>query len=239
MPLVLSGLSRVLHSPLAFWGMTAVLAAASALSALRFVDGARMASARYGPLRPLLVATGPAPAGTVLGSEHVSVKMVPAGSLPPGHLAAVAHAAGRTVVVPLLAGLPVVRSHLAPDGSSGVAALLPPGRRAVAIPLDQAAPPLRVGDHVDVVATSGDTDPAADEGPSFLVAEAVPVLDVDAESEAVTVAVAPAEATRIAFALTEGVVSLMLTQPPSNWSRERGGQRRASTASTATPTTSR
>lgn len=250
---------RLLRSPLLFWAVAAVLATLTAGTVVRFVEGSRAEAARYGPLSALVVATEPVGMGETVRAGQVVLRLVPQGTLPTGHLADIADAVGRTVVVPLLPGVAVVAAHLAPEGRTGVAALLPAGRRALAIPLDMAAPPLRPGDHVDVVATfdpgrpapfepspapavpartrpagpgeptaalGGWPDDAPDEGEtisSFLVATAVPVLHVAADPgaepetapRAVTVAVDPVEARRVAFAITHGVVTLALTAPPA------------------------
>jgi Flp pilus assembly protein CpaB len=135
------------------------------------------------------------------------VKSMPAAFLPQGAMTATGAVVGRTVVVPLFPGSPVVAGHLAPDGLEGLVALLPPGGRAVAVPTGPASVALRRGDRVDVLATFD--PPPAGEDPTFPVAEAALVVDVG--PEAVAVAVAPAEALRVAYAVAAGVVTLVLT----------------------------
>jgi Flp pilus assembly protein CpaB len=128
---------------------------------------------------------------------------------------------------PVLAGEPLVAARLAPDGLTGAAALVPPGWRAVAVPLGPAgAPPLAVGDLVDVLAvmpTAGlpglgsdgagagpdgtGPDGAAQE-PAFVLVERAAVVDVT--DDAVTVAVPEGDAPRVAWALSNGAVVLAL-----------------------------
>lgn len=79
-----------------------------------------------------------------------------------------------------------------------MAALVPAGGRAVAVPVADALPPLRRGDRVDVLA------------PSVVAADAV-VLDVG--ETVVTVAVVAADAPRVADALARGPVTLALASP--------------------------
>jgi Flp pilus assembly protein CpaB len=132
---------------------------------------------------------------------------MPAAFVPEGSLGATAAAVGRTVIVPLFRGGAVVASNLAPDGLQGLAALLPAGTRAVAVPTGTASVPLRRGDRVDVLATFD--PPAAGQDPTFAVAEAALVVDVG--PEAASVAVGPEEAKRVAFAVAGGTVTLVVT----------------------------
>ncbi|MGH3849532.1 MAG: Flp pilus assembly protein CpaB [Pseudonocardiaceae bacterium] len=225
-------LARILRSPAAYWLGAVILAAGTGLTASRIVGSARLSASLYGPLRTMVVATGSLPVGSVVSADNLTEKRVPSSALPPGSLASLDAVIGQTVVVPLLAGVPVVKANLAPNGLSGVAALLAPGKRAVAIALDQPAPPLRKGDFVDVLATFDDKESVS----GLVIADAVSVVDVGTESEAVTVAVSPSEATDIAFAIANAVVTVTVTGPPS---QPPPDQRRATTANTATPATRR
>lgn len=203
MPIV--RLRRVARSAAVFWVAAAALAAVTALAAARLVGQAEASAARYGSLRPVVVSTRPVEMGAVLRATDLEVRLVPATLLPDDHVAAMADAVGRTVVVALFRGLPVVRGHLAPEGVRGVAALLPPGTRAVAVPAGGASAPVRTGDLVDVLATFALT-PSDTGEPTFAVATAALVVDVGEDSA--TVAVGPDEARRVAFAVTQGTVTL-------------------------------
>ena len=209
------GVARLVRAPVAFWALTAAVSVISGLSALRMVDSTRTMAARYGPLRPVVMAVEAVDSGQIVQADQLAVRHVPASMVADGAVTRVGLAVGRTVVISLLPGVAVVEAALAPEGRGGVGALLDPGSRAVAIPLDTASPPLRIGDRVDVIATPPDGTDA--EG-SFVVAEAVRVVHVasaEAGDEAVTVDVASQQAVRIAYALATGVVSLALSAEPA------------------------
>ena len=87
----------------------------------------------------------------------------------------------------------------------GVAALLPEGHRAVAVPVDGAGLDLRVGDAVDVLATF-------EAEPTVVVAEGLPVVAI--RDEAVTVAVPAKGAADLAYAVARAAVTLALSGPP-------------------------
>jgi Flp pilus assembly protein CpaB len=113
---------------------------------------------------------------------------------------------------PVAAGEPLVAERLAPHGLMGVAALVPTGQRAVAIPIGPlAAPPLTVGDLVDVLAVvvvaEQQQGPTPDR-PSFPLVEAALVVDVGEQS--ISVAVPEADAPRLAWVLANGSVVLAL-----------------------------
>ena len=200
-------LRRLSRSPVVFWALVALLAVLTASVVGGMAGRARAEAARYGSLRTVAVADRPVAVGTVLGPADVSEERVPAAFLPEGWVRSAAEVVGRTVVVPLFRGAPVLREQVAPWGVHGVAALLPPGARAVAVPTGAAAPKLRTGDVVDVLATLA-ADVEAGEEPTVEVAAGALVVDVAEESA--TVAVAPEEARRVAFALTVGSLTLAL-----------------------------
>lgn len=200
-------LRRLIRSPFAYWVAVVALAAFTASTIAGQVDRAGAQVARYGRLRPVVTAARPIEVGAVLRQDDVVVRTMPAAFLPEGAVAVTGDVVGRTVVVPLFRGSPVVVGQLAPDGLEGVAALLPAGGRAVAVPTGPASVALRRGDRVDVLVTFD--PPPAGEDPTFPVAEAA--LVVDTGPEAVTVAVEPEEALRVAYAVAAGVVTLVLT----------------------------
>lgn len=200
-------LRRIARTPVVFWSATAALALLTATATARLVGRAAAEAARYGGLRPVLVATRAVPVGATLTAADTAVRRVPAAFVPPGALRALP--AGRRVVVPLHPGEAVLAAHLSPAGAGGLAALLPPGTRAVAVPTGEATPPVRVGDAVDVIAVFA-TDAGTE--PAFAVARAARVVAVGGDR--VTVAVSPEEAARIAFALVAGQVVLAAVGPP-------------------------
>ena len=200
-------LRRLTRSPLAYWVAVVALACFTALTVARLVGSAGAEAARYGHLRPAVVAVRPLEAGAVVRPADVAVRSVPAAFLPEGSLPAPSAAVGRTVLVPLFRGAAVLGANLAPDGLRGLAALLPPETRAVSVPTGTASVPLHRGDRVDVLATFDPPPPGQE--PTFAVAEAALVVDVGPEAAAV--AVAPEEAKRVAYAVAQGVVTLTVT----------------------------
>lgn len=200
-------LRRLARSPLAYWVAVVALAAFTAFTIAGQVDRAGAQAARYGRLRPVVMATRAIELGSLLGPADVVVRSMPAAFLPEGALAARGDVVGRTVVVPVFQGAAVVAANLAPDGLEGLTALLPAGARAVAVPTGPESVPLRRGDRVDVLATF-DPPPAGEE-PTFPVAEAALVIDVG--PEAVALAVASGDVRQVAYAVAAGVVTLVLT----------------------------
>jgi len=106
-----------------------------------------------GPLVPAVVAAGDLPRGTVLSAGHVRVERRAAGALPPGALRSSKAAIGATLAADVALGEVLTDRRIARAGP--VAALIPPGLRAV--PVAVAAPPGSVapGDRVDVLAVAG------------------------------------------------------------------------------------
>ena len=201
---------RLARSPFVFWLATAALASLTALVVAHLVGRAEATAARYGGRRPAVVANRTLGVGDVVAPGDVAVHDVPAAFLPEGTLTTAAGAVGHTVVVAVFAGEAVLRAHVAPSGLHGVAALLPPGARAVAVPAGAAGGRLQRGDVLDVLATF-DPATAGNGDPTFPVATGALVVDVAADT--VTVAVTPAEANRVAFALAHGAVTLAISSP--------------------------
>lgn len=166
---------------------------------------------RWGATRPVVVAVDDLMPGDVVGATHVEVRDLPVALVPDAVLAD--DPTGATVRHPILAGEPVVATRLAPEGLAGAAALVPAGHRAVAVPVGPTgAPPLAVGDLVDVVTVvplsgTGVTGDGDDE-PAFALATGSPVVDVT--DQAVTVAVPERAASRVAWSIANGTVVLTL-----------------------------
>lgn len=197
-------LRRMRRSPVPFWLLAAAAAVATGGTVARLVGEASARADRLGGLVAVPVAARPVEAGAVLRPADVAVRRLPAALLPRGRVAEAP--AGRSAVVPLVPGEVVLASKLAPAGVRGVAALIPPGRRALAVPVDHGSLAVRRGNRVDVLATFEET---GGDAPTFPVATGA--LVVDAGDDAVTVAVTEAEAPRVAFAVARGTVTLALT----------------------------
>lgn len=188
--------------PLAYWCTTVLAAAAAALLVGGLTARAEAAAARYGGLRPVVVVDGPVDTGDEVDAGEVRVEHVPRAFVPAGALSSVPD--GRTALGPLYPGEVLLAERLAPDGLHGVAALLPDGTRAMAVPAGPAALRVRTGDVVDVLATAPD-------GTSQVVADVATV--VDAGDATTTVAVRVSDAPSVATALTQATVTLALAAP--------------------------
>jgi Flp pilus assembly protein CpaB len=154
----------------------------------------------------VVVSAADLPAGHVLGAHDLEQRSLPVAAVPDGALAS--RPLGQALRHPVRRGEVLVEDRLAPGGLRGLAARLPAGHRAVALPADPSVtPPLEAGDRVDVLVS---VDPTAVSGaPTFVLAPGVLVLDVG--ELAVTVAVPASDAPRVAFAAASGSIALALT----------------------------
>jgi Flp pilus assembly protein CpaB len=199
--------------------IVAVVVTAVAVSGM--LRSAEQTRSRWAETRPVVVARRDLAPGDVVDAGAVAARDVP--------VAAVAEAAtdvvpvGAVVRYPIAAGEPVVASRLAPDGLTGVAALVPDGERAVAVPTGPAGrPPVQVGDRVDVVAIDPtsltepepEPDPEAEaeapsaRGPATTLVDRALVVDVAETS--VTIAVPATVAPTVAYGAAQGLVVLTL-----------------------------
>ena len=191
--------------------VTAVVTAVAVSSVVRSAEQTR---SRWADTRPVAVAEHDLAPGDVVDAGAVVVRQMPT--------AAVAGAAsdvvplGAVVRYPIAAGEPVIDDRLAPQGLTGVAALVPAGHRAVAVAKGPAGtPPVHPGDRVDLVAlTPGTTDIAEPESEAEAAAPATTLVDqalvVDVSDTAVTVAVPEALAPEVAYGAAQGLVVLTL-----------------------------
>lgn len=194
------------RQPRLWWAvmLSVALATGSVVSTLvAQADRTRLA---WGTSELVLVAERDLAAGDELRPEDVALVRRPRSMIPASALAELPERATLRAVV--LRGEVVVAERLAPSGLTGIAATLPPGTRAVAIPTEPGmAPPLKVGDRVDVLVALP-AESAGDGPPGFAVAAGALVVAVN--EAAVTVAVSRDNAPRIAVALGQGVVTLAL-----------------------------
>jgi Flp pilus assembly protein CpaB len=206
----------------------ALLAAATGIVVASLVSAAGAERDRWGTTRPVAVARHDLQPGDVVDGDAAEVRSLPAALVPEGALADLPRSS--TVRQPMVAGEPLVAARLAPEGLTGVAALVPAGHRAIAVPIGPAGmPPVALGDRVDVVTVvpvdgaraggvggagaGGDgDDPASGEplsdDPAFALAEGAAVVDVG--EQAVSVAVPERAAARVAWAIANGTVVLTL-----------------------------
>ena len=144
-----------------------------------------------GPLLDVTVVARPVPAGTTLRPGDVRTSRLPADAVPDAEPAA--SPLGRTARVDLVPGEVLLAARLGPRG---LAALLPEGSRALAVPRAAGTPPLEPGQRVDLLADGA------------VVVTAASVLAV--EDSGTTVAVPEATAPAVAEAVAAGAVTLAL-----------------------------
>lgn len=162
-----------------------------------FVHAQVAGAARWGAMRRVPVVARPVAAGRLIGPDDVRLVDIPSAAVPDAPVAS--DAVGRAALAPLSVGEVLLALRVAPG--KGLAALVPPGRRAVTIPRTPATPAVEVGDRVDVVGG----DPPGTIGPSAQV--------VAVDDRAVTVAVGTRDAPALAAAVLAGQVSLALIGP--------------------------
>jgi pilus assembly protein CpaB len=197
----------VLRSPAALWTAAAVLALLTFV-AVRHAASPPPAAARFGPPVPAVVLRRAVPAGIGLRARDLDVRRLPAAAVPAGSVTSRDRALGRVTLVPLFPGEILLTGRLAPAGLTGPVALLPRGHRAVAVPIGEAAPTVRPGDVVDVLAT---TETGTGGAETAIVAGAARVVEV--AQDKVTVAVDAEEAAVVARATVVGEVSLAVRRP--------------------------
>jgi pilus assembly protein CpaB len=201
-------LRRAFASPLAWWASASIVALVAAAQVGRLDDEASARRAAWGAASVVVVAVHELAPGEVIAASDVLVDRWPDAVLPDGAVGE--PPVGRTVTATILAGEAVVARRLAPEGLGGVAALVPDGMRAVAVPsaggLGVEAPPLAVGDRVDVLATVDVLD--ADVAPTGAVATDAVVVAVGETST--TVAVPATDVEAVAYAVARGTVTLAL-----------------------------
>jgi pilus assembly protein CpaB len=124
--------------------------------------------------------------GTKLSREMIKAAPFLEKSLPEGYFTDVDALVGRVLITPLKEREPIIESKLAPDDVTvgGVAAVVKPGKRAVAVKGDKViglSGLIRPGDHVDVLVTL--VHPQTKSEMTKLVLEDVMVLATGAQIE--------------------------------------------------------
>lgn len=190
-------------------GLVAAVALLCGAAVAATVQQAEDSRAAWGRPTRVLIATQDIAAGERL--DHGNTRMVahPTALVPIGVMTALP-TEGR-VTAPVYEGEVVRRERLAPVRASAVAARLPPGTRAVAVPVEPGTmPPVGVGDLVEVLVALA-PEVAGGGAPGFALATDVPVVEVT--DVAVTIAVSRDVAPRLAVAFGQGAVTLALVGP--------------------------
>ncbi len=170
----------------------------------------------------ILVASANIGPGEGITAQHVKLAPWPKPMVPPGALRAVKDAEGRAARSSMVAGEPVLDSKLTTAGGGGLMpALVPSGKRAVSIVVEQALQKTGFvvpNSRVDVLVTL--TPKGSQDRQSRIVLQDVTVLASDQTVEmkdnkpvtmtTVTMALSPEETERLALAQNEGRVTLAL-----------------------------
>jgi pilus assembly protein CpaB len=155
---------------------------------------------------PVVFVTRDVSRGTVLDDSVLDSREIPEAFVPPGVVTRPEAVAGRVLTSEIAAGEVLTASRLAAPRAGPIAALVPPGLRAVVVAATVPDGSIRPGDLVDVLATYGGGRPHTE-----TVAESVEVLRVLAPDDAVSgsgkdpdlvLLVAPDVAEHVAYART-------------------------------------
>jgi pilus assembly protein CpaB len=103
----------------------------------------------------VIIAAGDISPGTALSGQLVKTVAWPLKVIPPKSASSMGEIEGRVVMVPIPQGNPILFSMLAPEGTSaGLSGILPDGKRALTVKVDEVAGVggfIHPGDHVDVL----------------------------------------------------------------------------------------
>lgn len=203
--------------------LAALFAVGAAFFANEWLLGKRVAPAAAADVEPVVVASAQIEFGQRVEPAQLKVLQMPKGSAPAGVFRAVGDVKEKVALQTIYAGELVlekkVRDHL---GGSTLAAVIAPGKRAVAVRVNDVigvAGFLLPGNRVDVIATRGDRG----ETTSETLLQDVKVLAVDQTASpdkdkpvivrAVTLELSPREGEEMARATVEGSIQLTLRNP--------------------------
>ncbi len=175
-------------------------------------------------LRPVVVAAGDIPIGTRLTAGLVAKRDWPKAGVPQGALSEPEEVVGRLVRGEIARGEPILEQRLFPKDLAGapgiMSVIVPPGKRAMAVGVNEVIGVsgfILPKDRVDVIATR--TDQGTSKSTETIL-QNVEVLAVgkrleqegkqNIEVPTVTLAVTPEEAERLALALNEGKIHIVL-----------------------------
>jgi pilus assembly protein CpaB len=173
---------------------------------------------------PVVVATGDLAWGTKLKPEMLKTTPYLKESLPEGHFSKLPDITGRVLINPVRANEPITVHKLAPNSieTGGVAAVLKPGKRAIAVKGDKVigiSGFINPGNRVDVLVTIEDPKKKEDKTKTILenilvLATGTQIQENDkgepAPVDVYTLEVDPEDGEKLALAATEGSVQLAL-----------------------------
>ena len=199
------------------------IAAVATYGVYRVLQAARL-SARV-ETKPVVVAAKDIPAGAALDKASLTVKHWPAVAVPEGAIATLDASVGRVARVPVFTGEAILPGRLARAGTApGLEARITPGMRAMSVRINDVAgmsglvqPNSRVDVLVSLRGTSGNTT----EEVSKLFLENMRVLSMGSRTTrddsgdptpatTATLEVTPAQAEKLAVAMRQGMIQLVL-----------------------------
>jgi pilus assembly protein CpaB len=207
-----------------FWAFTLVAGLASALFIARYLD--HRPGGAVVPMAKIVVAGIDMPLAGKIRAEDLKLAEWPADHLPQGAVRDPKEVADRILISRVLAGQPVLPGMLASkNAGNGLAALIPPNMRAMAVRVDDVvgvAGFIHPDDRVDVLVTLHATRPGGVTTTKVFM-QNVKVLAVGQEVEAndqarmhanpatvATLLVSPQDSERLALASSEGRLLLTL-----------------------------
>ncbi len=207
-----------------FWAFTLIAGLASALFIARYLD--HRPGGKVVAMAKIVVAAVDLPLAGKIRPQDLKLAEWPADHLPLGAVRDPKEVAERILLSRVLAGQPVLPGMLASkDAGNGLAALIPPNMRAMAVRVDDVvgvAGFIHPDDRVDVLVTLHPNRPGA-ETTTKVFMQNVKVLAVGQEVEAnnqarmhanpatvATLLVSPQDSERLALASTEGRLLLTL-----------------------------
>lgn len=108
-----------------------------------------------GPPTTVVVADHDLVRGAVVGAADLALRPLPSAVVPAGALTATGDGVGRVLLAGMGTGDVLTDTRLAAEGVGPLAALIPPGLRAVLVPSSLPDGAVRPGDTVDVLTTFG------------------------------------------------------------------------------------
>jgi pilus assembly protein CpaB len=208
--------------------LSLVIAAGGSFALYKWIQGKQGAGKEIVHVQaeasPVIVAAGDLPWGTKLKPEMLKTTPYLKESLPEGHFSKLPDITGRVLINQVRANEPITVHKLAPNSieTGGVAAVLKPGKRAIAVKGDKVigiSGFINPGNRVDVLVTIEDPKKKEDKTKTILenvlvLATGTQIQENDkgepAPVDVYTLEVDPEDGEKLALAATEGRVQLAL-----------------------------
>ena len=213
------------HKPFVLLGVAVIIALATSILIYTSLQKKTQTVVAPLPTQPVAVAAGDMPWGTAITKDKIKTVSYLKENLPQGTFSDCGSLVGRVLVFPVKANEPIFESRLAPSNIStgGVAAVISPKKRAVAVRVDPVigvAGFINAGNRVDVLVTINPDRGGSSKPVTKIVLENILVLAAGPEVEkkgkeptnvnVITLEATPEEAQKLALAATEGKLQLAL-----------------------------